>query len=329
MSASLAEPVRKRNNPALPDVRSYVHLRKQVGQTLEEGRLRAQRAVEDEKTKTYWQVGRLIDAHILEHAGRADYGKQVLKRLAEDLSTNQTLLYYALQFARSYANFPAPGKLTWSHYRALLPVRDSQEREKLETHAEAWGWSSRKLESAVSQASAKSRKQGSSDQGTDRSSGSENESADLYVYPLVRSLAPGANPRSLLLDLGFGCYREFLNSGRDFFSGTYVRSVRTNQGFDFRRFHGKLQSGLNVCRAWFESRAEKEMVWMQIDLGFGFFTRRKIRCRKISNLPGEGYFQKTRDFSKDLLSEAQPLILRIHAYHQDGSASADILRQRQ
>lgn len=132
------------------EVKSYGGLRKLVSKTLDDGRKQAQDAVEKVKARTYWDIGRLIDAHVLQSQKRGDYGKQVIQRLAGDLKTNQTLLYYALQFARSYKELPEADSMTWSHYRALLPVKDEKKRQSLESRVEEWGWSSRQLELAIS-----------------------------------------------------------------------------------------------------------------------------------------------------------------------------------
>ena len=77
---------------------SYAFLRKRVKEALLLGRLR----IEQEKIKTYWQTGKLIHEHILEYKNRADYGRQVIKRLSEDLTVSERSLYETVQFARSF-----------------------------------------------------------------------------------------------------------------------------------------------------------------------------------------------------------------------------------
>lgn len=299
----------------VPDVRLYTSLRKQVGETLEDGRRRAQDAVEHEKTLTYWQVGQLIDAHVLQHADRGDYGKQVLKRLAVDLSTNQTLLYYALQFARSYPKFPAPGKLTWSHYRALLPVKDAGQREKLENSAESWGWSSRRLEEAVSSADRKK----PSAEGEARSqvfSPPVQKAGEPYIYRLCRSQAPGANPKSLLIDLGFAAYLEFSNVPKSFFSGDFIRSVKKEdaegpEAYRYERFHGAAEKNLYFYRAWCEKVVDGDTAWMQIDLGFGIHTRQKLRLRGVDAPENdEAGGSKSRKFLQQRLRDPEGVLIR-------------------
>ena len=64
-----------------PDVTTYAGLFRRVKETLLDG----QRAVEQQKVRTYWEAGRLIQTHILRNNGRAEYGAEVVSRLADDL----------------------------------------------------------------------------------------------------------------------------------------------------------------------------------------------------------------------------------------------------
>ena len=77
---------------------TYAELRRGVAEMLFEG----QRAVERAKVLTYWRTGWLINAHVLLHQERADYGAQVIARLARDLGVDRTTLYQCTLFARYF-----------------------------------------------------------------------------------------------------------------------------------------------------------------------------------------------------------------------------------
>jgi hypothetical protein len=66
-----------RNGP-----RTYAELRRRVEAAL----LVGQRKIEEARVRTYWETGRLIDQHLLLHKERADYGAQVVPKLARDLA---------------------------------------------------------------------------------------------------------------------------------------------------------------------------------------------------------------------------------------------------
>ena len=60
-------------------------LAKKIQDEITEGKQRAEIAVENEKTITYWKIGRHIHTHLLEHNSRAGYGTELFKSLAEKL----------------------------------------------------------------------------------------------------------------------------------------------------------------------------------------------------------------------------------------------------
>ncbi|MDD5218578.1 MAG: thermonuclease family protein [Candidatus Omnitrophica bacterium] len=93
----------------------------------------------------YWNTGRAIDRYILKYQKRAPLGKVLLVRLAKDLGWNKSNLYYCLEFARAYPVFHTRGKLTWSHYRALLAINDAGVRNRLTELAIREQWSARTL----------------------------------------------------------------------------------------------------------------------------------------------------------------------------------------
>lgn len=146
---------------------------------LENARRASARAVNSIMTATYWEIGRRIVE--VEQGGevRAAYGEQLLERLAEDLTAkfgrgfgrenlrqmrNFHLAYSSIEISQTVSGkfrnsqisqtlsgiftpddiakrFP----LSWSHYVALLGVKDEKGREFYETEALRGGWSVRQL----------------------------------------------------------------------------------------------------------------------------------------------------------------------------------------
>lgn len=91
----------------------YLTLRKQV----EEPLLAGQRQIEQAKVQTYWETGRIIHQHILKHSDRAEYGSEVIARLAKDLGVDRTVLNRCFRFAQTYPRLPISAgrhKFTWS-----------------------------------------------------------------------------------------------------------------------------------------------------------------------------------------------------------------------
>ena len=88
-----------------------------------------------------WDIGRRIVQEEQRNKARADYGTQLVTRLADDLSAklgngySQANLYNMRLLYKKYRKNQLRSELGWSHYRALLRMEDELERRKLEKMA--------------------------------------------------------------------------------------------------------------------------------------------------------------------------------------------------
>lgn len=124
---------------------------------IEQSRSYAYRAVNVAMIQRNWLLGKRIAIEELKGESRAEYGKEVVVKLADYLTENygkgfaKTNLY---QFAQFYKCFPdifhaVSGKslsLAWTHYRTLLRVTDDAARNWYMNEAISEGWSSRTLD---------------------------------------------------------------------------------------------------------------------------------------------------------------------------------------
>ena len=112
----------------LVDLRELIHSARQ----------RVATVANAEQTLLYWRLGKRIAAENLV-AGRAEYGKQILAAVSQELETELgkafTLrsLYRAVQF---YESFPEEQivstlstQLSWSHFIEILPIKTPLARE--------------------------------------------------------------------------------------------------------------------------------------------------------------------------------------------------------
>jgi len=129
-------PVSKR----ITSVKTYDELVTAIRGARAESQTRVEKAVEQEKVRESWEIGKLIDAHVLQHKERAGYAQQVLPKLAKDLGMDRSELYRMLEFYRSYPTVVPARQLTWSHYEALLAVNDAKERDSLAEKAVKEKW---------------------------------------------------------------------------------------------------------------------------------------------------------------------------------------------
>lgn len=131
---------------------SYSELIASIGQTLEEGRSTALRAVNTSLVATNWRIGQHIVEFEQHGKERATYGDNLLNRLSQDLT-----LAYGKGFSRSnvaqirqfYLRFPKiqtlSGQLSWSHYTEILKAEDELAVSFYAKQCEKESWSVREL----------------------------------------------------------------------------------------------------------------------------------------------------------------------------------------
>ncbi len=101
-------------------------------------RNRVATTVNSELTLLYWNIGKQINDNILENK-RADYGKQILPELSKELTQrygngfSKRNLRNLSDLNTQYPDLPILhtlcAKLSWSHIRNLLSIKDELKRE--------------------------------------------------------------------------------------------------------------------------------------------------------------------------------------------------------
>ena len=166
---------------------AYPKLIAQLVGLLERARVNSARSVNAVMTATYWEIGRRIAEQEQHGEKRAQYGKALLRRLAEDLTPrfgrgfSERNLLAMREFCRTWSipqtpsaeltepgiaakimrnpqtasaesgavESPAPFPLPWSHYVRLLSVTNSQARSFYENESLRGGWSVRQLDRQI------------------------------------------------------------------------------------------------------------------------------------------------------------------------------------
>ncbi len=119
-----------------------------------QARQKAYSAINSAMVEAYWQMGKRIVEQEQQGKDRADYGSQLLKSLSKELTSefgkgfSVNSLYYYRQF---YLLFPQKlpttwGILTWSHYKRLLSVSNTDARTWYLKEAAEQMWSYRTLD---------------------------------------------------------------------------------------------------------------------------------------------------------------------------------------
>lgn len=143
-------------NTNLTEKLAIVSVVKEIRLILDTARNNVARQVNNELLNTYWNIGRIICEHEQTMPERADYGKQTLKELSNELTKefgkgfSRANLYNMRLFYQSYEKFQTvSGKLSWSHYCELLSISDLDKRKFYEKEAISSGWSVRELKRQI------------------------------------------------------------------------------------------------------------------------------------------------------------------------------------
>lgn len=110
-------------------------------------------AINTAMVSAYWEIGAQISQAI---GDRADYGKRLLQFLSERLTQEfgKGFTERGLRFMRQfYQTFPIRNalrtELSWTHYRLLMRVEETNRREFYLNECAECGWTSRQLERQI------------------------------------------------------------------------------------------------------------------------------------------------------------------------------------
>ncbi len=153
--------------------------------------------------ESYWRVGKFIHEYLLDHKGRARYGQRIFKRLAEDVGRDASTLQKMVRFYRAYPVLVDRPELTWSHYRLLMLVKDTDQRAKLEQRTVLNEWDATDLEEYL-----RKRKRSLALNLLSHSPIPQLKvtRGRMNTFNLVMSMAKG---RGLQVDFGFRIHKDF------------------------------------------------------------------------------------------------------------------------
>jgi len=134
----------------------YQELIDSIGGLLQQARNKAFQVVNRILVKTYWEIGRQIVVYEQKNKEKADYGFELLDKIAADLKKRYGKGFSrsnVFNFRRFYFAYPKiqtlSGLLSWSHIVALLGVSDDLARTFYEKECVANRWSVRELERQI------------------------------------------------------------------------------------------------------------------------------------------------------------------------------------
>ena len=251
---------------------SYSKLLSELKAEIAEGLERARNAYHREKILTYWKMGQSVSKHLLVNKDRADYGKQLYKRLSQDLEIGERLLYQISQFYNAYPDFKPSQNLKWSHYRLLTSVKDDEQRNVLENKVSEDSWSKRALEDFIKESKQKGAKYSKvKEKKAKKLSVSKGR---LYTYRLFKDDFAD----NVLIDCGFNIYKESETAS---FKGSFAETIKTEETYKLVKSTAT-KKHLYTYKAYIKQIIDGDTLWVNVDCGFKIWVKQKIRLRGIN-----------------------------------------------
>ena len=242
-----------------------------------------------EKIVMAWQIGKVIDGHLSKNS-QPEYGKNLIKKLEQDVSITKTVLYKMRNFYKSYPTLPKDdARLNWSHYRVLAGIKKVEERKYLEDLTRQNGWDSDQLQQEASKM-----KEVQSNIAQIRA-----KSAAKLVVAITKKLMPLRGKlfsysviqleisKKNYIDCGFKIFRELeevlpaevkkeLEKG-----GLIVDVTKKNKNYSLNK--SKLATRkINVYKAYLARVVDGDTIHVILDLGFKIFHEEILRLKGIN-----------------------------------------------
>jgi micrococcal nuclease len=309
---------------------SYAKLIASIKVTLMHGLIAAQKALEYQRLKTYWQIGQKISRAVDTSKGAMEFGERLYqdlsRRLSRDLKVDISAdtLYRAILFYRDHPQFPEKTTLTFTHYIALHRVSDPKKRAALEKKAIKKEWSSVRLKDEIARINAQAGIKGKPSSGRLNA-----ERGELYVYKLLpQSDLQGR--RRLVVDCGFKIYVPLdgqILKNRVTTRTEQKRVVKTekDEGAYQVRLHKKYSANLYTYLARVLRVIDGDTLDMSIDAGFGIFTEQRARLKGVNAPEAKTRAGKAaRAFMKRYLSRCPLVVIRTQKAGMYGRWLADV-----
>lgn len=137
------------------------HLYLEISELIISARQRVAVSVNSEAVVLHWQIGHAIKRNVL-HDQRAEYGKEIIKGLAERLTLkfgtgfSRTNLLYFVQFVTKFPDFEIVhalrGQFSWTHFRIFLTIEKELERQFYMELCRIERWNTRQLQDKIDSA---------------------------------------------------------------------------------------------------------------------------------------------------------------------------------
>jgi endonuclease YncB( thermonuclease family) len=296
-------------------------------------------AINKIRNQAYWLIGERIVQVEQNGAIRAQYGSRLLENLSRDISFKNpkgfsvSHLRTMRKFYLTHQKQQPAAELSWSHYQLLLKIKDDEKRRNFERQALEKGWSKRILKNVILKESLdvdESLKTSPEPQPQAPLEAPLNklniQRGLLQHHPLKNVKISSENP-GLAVDCGFSNYHP-LSTGKmkELQEGDVVQVFEKHKkkGFKFKKVEVSASSCFTY-KGFVERVIDGDTLLINIECGFGFWTRQRIRLKginspEIDSLEG----QRARQFVEIKLKDLSFVLIKTYKNDKYDRYLADI-----
>ncbi|MCE9500742.1 MAG: DUF1016 N-terminal domain-containing protein [Leptospira sp.] len=310
---------------------SYNSLFNQISKILEETKKDFKEGSNRFVLTSNWEIGKKITEIESGKNRKERFGERIIEKLSKDLNKkfgsgySERNLLYARKFFQVYNLNRIKFQLSWTHYRALLSVKDEAKRNKLEELAIEKGWSRRQLEVTILAHNLGEKGQ---NQGNSEEIGLLERSKGLFYHYRIgvqKTLSDSA-PRVRKVDLGFNIFLDgALGDTHNFKEDEIVKVVKAGKNsYKFEKAEVS-RSEIFTYKASPERIVDGDTILVSIDLGFKTSTRQRLRFRGIdSSEKGSVENGKVEKFISKRLRPVKFIVIKTHGVDLYGRYLSDI-----
>lgn len=261
-------------------LKNYSILLDSIRKSIAEAEQNIVKEVHHQKILVSWKVGKEIDGHLQKNKDKR-YGKKLLEELEKDTGILARTLYQMRVFYKSYPDLSKVEKsLSWSHYRNLVTVRNTEQRKYLEDLTVQKNLDSRELQREVSRLNKNSKSQKTPRKKYTRAQPLPQIlkiTRGQIALHKIKNKVSGVKGK-VRLDLGFNIFLEVAGSFGD---GEIVVVKKAGEKILLNKAAAKTNQ-LYTYKAELERVVDGDTLHVILDLGFGITHHEILRLTQIN-----------------------------------------------
>jgi endonuclease YncB( thermonuclease family) len=248
-------------------LKNYKKLLTKIQQTIAKTKKNIVQSVDYQKVLMSWQIGKEIELH-LKGQDKAGYGEQLFLQLTQDTEIEKSTLYKMHAFHKAYPKVPTENKrLSWSHYRSLIAVKDQETRQQLENLVVTKSLGSNRLQKEVAATKKTKKKKPTPD------------SAKIAKLKVTRGEIFNYQIKSENeIDLGFNI---FFRRKHAFKIGEIVAVKKSGEKYLLKKSELK-STQIHTYQGAVARVVDGDTLHIKLDLGFNIFHHEILRLAKIN-----------------------------------------------